>query len=197
MKWMIGIVVVGILTFCVPGTLASAQQIGTAQAAQSLDAYIRDLTAIETQLEAAISQILSCTAAITASRANTVRLIVEARTAGDLERVIDMLVAAEQENLRHERCLYASCVAFLAAEEKYLSIKAAVLRYAFQTHLRVKTYGPKEVGLILLVLKVEEEIAFGKALMAEGWLSSSILEQRLTLEKKKSFLQWMANIKVP
>ena len=103
MKWTAGILVVGVLTFCVSGTLASAQQIGTAQAAQSLDAYIRELTAIETQLEAAISQILSCTAAITASRANTVRLIVEARTAGNLERVIDMLVAAEQENLRHER----------------------------------------------------------------------------------------------
>ena len=102
------------------------------------------------------------------------------RGGGSLEAVIEF----EERNFEVERRLYDLVPTLLELEERYLDLKPDALTRA------ADEVGQSEEGtrLALHVLKVEELIALNKAKVAALWLETSMLEQKITIGKKKLFI---------
>lgn len=93
---------------------------------------------------------------------------------------IKEVVEIEWENWKLETKIHEIESSFLKVEGAFLEIKEE------------KVYEAKETGdlkRILLLLKVEEEVALVKAKIAASWLESSIIEEKLAVFKKKFFMK--------
>lgn len=93
---------------------------------------------------------------------------------------IEEVVKIEWENWKLETKIHEIEGSFLKKENDFLEIKEDLV-------LKAKETGDLE--RILLLLKVEEEVALVKAKIAACWLESSMIEEKLSVFKKKFFMK--------
>jgi len=86
----------------------------------------------------------------------------------------------EWENLKLETKIHEIAGSFLKAESAFLEIKEKKVYEAKET---------RDLKRILLLLKIEEEVALVKAKIAASWLESSMIEEKLAIFKKKFFMK--------
>ena len=134
------------------------------------------------EIEEKIEALLECIDDAYGHLLEAEELLVELETvveAGDLDAAIELLLVTEESNFRFESRLNVLAQDFVGVEEWFLSVKQEVLHEAL--------YG--DLVSALLLLKVEEEIALTKAVLARAWASSSILEQELCIQKKRLLIK--------
>jgi len=93
---------------------------------------------------------------------------------------IEEVVKIEWENWKLETKIHEIAGSFLKAESAFLEIKEKKVYEAKET---------RDLKRILLLLKVEEEVALVKAKIAACWLESSMIEEKLAVFKKKFFMK--------
>ena len=86
----------------------------------------------------------------------------------------------EKRNLTLEKDIHGIEESFLKVEGAFLEIKEKRVKEAKETG---------DLKRILLLLKVEEEVALVKAKIAACWLESSMIEEKLSVFKKKFFMR--------
>ena len=94
----------------------------------------------------------------------------------DIKEVFEI----EKANLTFEKKIHGIADSFLKVEGAFLEIKEKRVKEAKETG---------DLKRILLLLKVEEEVALVKAKIAACWLESSMIEEKLSVFKKKFFMR--------
>lgn len=93
---------------------------------------------------------------------------------------IGEVLKIEWANWELEKKIHGIEGSFLEAESAFLEIKEKRVDEAKETG---------DLKRILLLLKVEEEVALVKAKIAACWLESSMIEEKLSVFKKKFFMK--------